>query len=160
MRANERMQTAAIALILPFLGSLAIAQIEIFRVLGADNAAPIEAPNLDLFALFFCVSALPIILLSLGAAPWIRWLAFVFAALFVVAHTAHAVEHAMAQDWIAVSLMALICICAQSHRCNAFVARPHFKSHAGSQAVTGPTLPIGRSCNMRARKPPRGRRVE
>ncbi|MEM7662369.1 MAG: hypothetical protein AAF292_08960 [Pseudomonadota bacterium] len=101
MNATTRFNRAAIAACVPFTGTIALTQLDIFRSLDevrkpvADAGAEpvVFASYVPILAIIYMVSALPVIILAFGASTITKWAALAVSLLLFLFHCSHIVEH-------------------------------------------------------------------
>ena len=92
-------------MLVPVGGMIALIVFEIMRALSESPYDPSSLPPVAMLVGIICVSALPVILLSVSDAPIARWLSFGVAALMSLFHALHVIEHMMAADYVMLTLI-------------------------------------------------------
>lgn len=117
MDASPHFQRAGLLTVVPFLGTLALMLVDLFKILGdAGGSTLAEAfdPELADYAPFIAVmmaaSALPPILLALSPSAAKRWLVLGICGLLFVFHAIHIVEHFVYADYYGVLLIIVTAI--------------------------------------------------
>ncbi|MEM6706066.1 MAG: hypothetical protein AAF690_25340, partial [Acidobacteriota bacterium] len=98
---------AAVLLIVPVLGLLALVVFEMLRGFAEGSFDAAALPPVGLLVAIVSLSALPVILLSLFESRSVLWCSLAIAGLLSLFHGLHAVEHLTASDF---ELLALIAV--------------------------------------------------
>ncbi|MEM7020936.1 MAG: hypothetical protein AAF512_26785 [Pseudomonadota bacterium] len=107
MNATKKLQSAAIVLIVPIAGVLALVLFEVMRSLAGGTYDPEATPPIPMLVGMLCVAAIPVILLAWTHATAVRWAAFGIAVLMALFHAMHILEHVMSGD-IVIMILILI----------------------------------------------------